>query len=233
MKHYLPFSGRFALLAAFLSLPVMAALDTEDEALKLRPVLSPAGIQRIYDNIKTVETNIRDTQHNIGACDKNRAVVIAELKELDKLEEEQIVLTKTYEAYIENGKQRLAKNSEGAEELSKFEGENREKLKEYQGKAQTDLAAKLNTARLEKESREQWKADAEAKMARVNKLIQSGKQNLKDIQARRIPLRGQVSGWVEKQNEFKKLLVELTSRKKELERVAAAKTKELPVSQEN
>lgn len=200
----------------------------KEEDLVLRPVVSPQGIQRIYENIEIAQTNIADTQANIQACEKNRAVVIAELQEIDKLEREQVGLIKGYEAYLQAARVEVDKNDEGLKELQKFEQENKSKLTANAGRSQLDLAAKLNTTRQEIGTRLKWKQDADAKVARVQKLMVGARENLRNIQERRSPLKAQLAGWVDRQAEFKKVLVQYTEKKAELERLAELKKKELP-----
>lgn len=206
--------------------------QAEKEALKdnfyVRPIVSPKGIQRIYDGIKELEKNIADATANLTICDRNREVVIAELQDLDKLEKEQVELIGTYQKYLDDAKIQTAKNNEGAEAVMKFEAEARKQLEGKRGKNQLDVASKLNTARLDRVNRERWKADAKGKVERVNKLLQMAQKNLNDIRARRAPLRGQVSGWSTRKAEFQKLIKTLQAKKVEMQTLAENRKRELP-----
>lgn len=202
--------------------------ESGDDKLVVKPYVSKEGVQRILDAIETVQANVKDTQQNLTLCEKNRAVVIAELKELDRLETEQSELIVRYKSYLTIAREMIAKNEGEADVIRKWEKENKGKSDTMKGAAQVDLASKMNNARLDKEQRAKWKADAEAKVARVSKLLAEAEGNLKNIQARRAPLKGQANGWVEKQTEFKLLLKELAARKEELTRLAETKKKELP-----
>jgi len=219
-----------ALILVALSLTSHAApkRPPEDDKVVVRPYVSKEGVQRILEAIETVGANIKDTQTNLTLCEKNRAVVVNELKELEQLEKEQSELVVRYKSYLAIAREMIAKNDTDGEVLRKWEKENKGKAGEIKGAAQVDLASKMNNARLDKEQRTKWKADAEAKVARVVKLQAEAEENLRNIQARRAPLKGQVNGWVEKQAEFKQLLKDLAIRKEELTRLAEAKKKELP-----
>ena len=179
------------------------------------------------DAIDTVDTNVKDTHENLILCEKNRAVVIAELKELELLETEQSELITQYKTYQVNLREMIEKNNTDGEAIRKWERQNKFKVAQKKGAAQVELANKINNAQLDKEQRAKWKSDAESKVARVTKLLAEALENLKNIQSRRAPLTSQVNGWVDKQNEFKELLKTLAVRKQDLIRLAEAKRKEL------
>jgi len=218
-------------LSVCLSLPCWAAPkrgEPKEEAIVLKPIVSKEGVQRIFNAVETVEANIKDAQSNIVLCEKNRTVVLAELKELALLENEQKELINRYKVYLATARAAIDKNEEGGETIKRWEKEHKGKVEETKGLAQTDLITKMNNARLDKEQRQKWKADADAKVARVTKLLGEAETVLKGILARRIPLRSQIDEWEDKQGEFKKLLRELAVRKIELTKLAQEKKMELP-----
>lgn len=218
-----------ALLAvSFSSFAEKKKAETSDDLI-IRPVVSPSGIQRIYENIDLLKKTVRDAEANANLCEKNRETVLMELQDLEKLEQEQHSLIKDYEKYIENAKLQMQRNDAGLQEISKWEADNRGKLgNNANSKNQMDLATKLQTARADKLSRERWSTDARSKVARVERLITSAKHNLVEIQKHRASIRSQAAGWSAKRREFEGMIKGLLAKKVDLERLAEVKKKELP-----
>ncbi len=216
-------------LILFLALlPTFVEAKIDDTNSNLKPVVSKEGLERMARAVETVDANMKDTEQNIILCEKNRGVILVELKSLEKLEQEQFELISRYKNYVAASKELVDKNELATETINKWEKENKPKLEQIKGTAQTDLATKMNNARLDREQRNKWKADAEKKLGRVNRLLVEAEANLKNIQARRPSLKSQAMGWVQKQNEFKTLLKDLGTRRDQLALLIEAKKKELP-----
>jgi predicted nucleic acid-binding Zn-ribbon protein len=75
----------------------------------------------------------------------------------------------------------------------------------------------LETARLERADRARWKTDAQSKMSRVNDLMKSLLDNLRDIRSRRGPLQEQLGQWTQRQTQYEGLLTEMNQRKSDME----------------
>lgn len=176
-----------------------------------RPVISPMGKKRVRDNITILAGNIRDLQENLTASKKNLETIHQEMKDLDGLEQEHLQLKKKYEAYLEFAARELKKNQKSTEDLEKWE-KGAEKATDDKG-----LKEKLETARLERADRARWKMDAQSKMNRVNELMKSLADNLRDIRSRRAPLQEQLTEWNGREKQYETMLSEMTQKKTDLE----------------
>jgi len=178
------------------------------------PVLSSVGKKRVRDNIQILNGNIRDLQDNLTATHKNLDTIREEMKDLDSLENEHLQLKKKYQAYLDFAARELKKNEKSTEDLEKWEKGAAKSAKTTEDKG---LQEKLETARLERADRARWKIDAESKVNRVNELMKSLIDNLRDIRSRRAPLQEQLTEWSTKQKQYETLLSEMTQKKTDME----------------
>ncbi len=189
------------------------AVDLEE--LK-RPVLSATGRQRLEENIRLLETTLRDLRENLTASDKNLATLNAEQKDLNDLEREHLALKKKYENYLAHASQELVQNEKARRDLAKWETSTQNLSKD---KVDPVLQDKLEAARVEQADREKWKNDAEAKTAKVKNLLTGIQRNLADIRSRKAPIQEQLTLWQTKRADYKKQIDSTESKKAEWEKL--------------
>ena len=198
-----------------LQLISLAAIGAEDPTVPQdRPIFSPAGRKRLLENLERLETNIQTTQSNIRNSEKNFKTIENELRTLDAFVSEHAELRRKYNAYLSNAATQMKDHELKGRQLTQWELESRAAVAKG---AQVEGAT---AAKREKTAREKWSEDAESKVARVKALVRGLEQNLRDIEARRGPLRTQMAEWARRHKEFQALLVTLGQRKAEMEQLA-------------
>lgn len=205
--------------ALTMSLPLVAATPAKkDETL---PMLSPAGIKRIQENIKTLEQNIRDAQANLQTCDKNLKVLHTEMEQISSLDKEHQELRQKLSAYLDSAHKLMQKNAQEMVKLNKT-------IKEVEstgGKSEGDLARRekaLDRLRQDSSDLDRWKGDAEDKIKRIHEMIREVATGLGDLNSRRNNLKADIDSWNRRKNEYDKLLVHYRQKKAESEAMAKA-----------
>lgn len=178
------------------------------------PSLSPSGKKRLMENLKILDKNLTDVQTNLINCKKNIETAESSIKELSALEQESLVLRSKYKSQVEDTEVQLEKNEKAIAELEKFQKNitmsgseaQQEKQKQDLEKAQKDML-----------EREAWKTQAKAKAVKINDWIKTLNQNIKSIDAKKIPLREEMNLWLRKEKEYQKLQADMTNKKSETE----------------
>lgn len=193
-----------------LRLCLLIVLFIAVDLVSAKPVLlSAAGRRRLQENADILKANQQDLQKALTTTRANFEVVKKELADLDQQEKEHLALKAEQKKYLDRGKDELAKNQKATKELEKWMDEHRsipiEKL--------DDVAkTRLDVVRQELTDRLQWRADAEAKLAKASEVTKSIDTNLRDIRSRREPLRAQLSSLNRSRVEFESALAETSRR---------------------
>ena len=178
----------------------------------ITPVLSPAGKKRLQENAEIIDNNIKDTKRNVEISDRNVKTLRAELLELETLEKEHLDLKQKHTEYLANASKEVEKNEKAIRDIEKWEKAN-EKADDPNKKQ------KLETVRAEKSDREKWRSDAKTKTERVSQLLQSALKNIREIQARKGPLKGQLQSWVDRHKDYEKQLNDLSKKRAGLDKM--------------
>lgn len=179
------------------------------------PAQSAAVKQRIAENLKTLDANLADVKENLATTKANLKTLHDELEELDSLEKEHTQLKKKYETYLTTSRAELKKGTDKLASLTE-----REKALALKAGGDEKAKSELGAVRVEKQQHEKWAAETQTKVAKTEKLMIDLLKNLRDIQARREPLKGQMQSWSEREKEYERLQGELGAKKAQLEKVA-------------
>jgi chromosome segregation ATPase len=187
---------------------------------KLSPeILSQSGKNRIKDHLQIIDRNITNTENNIQATKKNIGVIESEIQELDSLKKEHLTLKSRYLEFLANANQENIKNNKAIAEIEDFEKRVKGLTKETTTSGQL---TELETAKSEKQQREDWKKETQQKIARIGELLVGVEKNLQSIEGRKAPLIEQLKTWGNRHKEYETLLTKLSQKKKDAEKFLTA-----------
>jgi|GEM_PF-2680531 len=185
------------------------------------PIVSDSGMQRVQNNIAVLGDNIKEVQKSIAATEHNVKVILDELDELKKLEEEHQHLKQKVQDYLNASNQEVSKNDELMKQLEELERGVSVGTRQVASKGEEKaLQNRTETIRLEKAEREKWTADAGAKIKRVGALINDIDENIKEIEARKKPLQAQLREWTGRREEYKQVLSQFNHKLEFWQRIA-------------
>jgi DNA repair exonuclease SbcCD ATPase subunit len=182
------------------------------------PSLSPAGKQRLQENLKVLEQNLSDTEKNILASKKNIQTLELEISELAKLESEHLELKKKYTQFLLNAEEELERNRKSIAQLETYQGSSAQAQTKDSQQTVSPLAD-TDRALREKLERERWKFETQAKIQKVRELEKGLLQNIDSIHSRKGPLQSQLKYWDQKEKSYHKLFSQLQKRKEDTEKL--------------
>ena len=159
------------------------------------PILSTGGKRKTEQYLRMLADQARSIQESLGNIRRNTKIIRDEIAQLDALAREHQALLQKLNAHSATASQAVQENDSSMKAAKGGAGENSQ--------------------------REAWKKENEPALAETRKTAAEISNSLKDISARRNPLKTSLQGWLQREKDYATALEKVRTRRLEVERMVA------------